>query len=341
MSLRLHKRGNVWHIQGKVYLGNDSITVRQTTNRHSKREAEEVKQRIHEEAMRQLKGGGQSSIPWSVACTNFVLADDRNKTDILHIEQLTRQFRNQPINTITTDDWKRYCLNYLKGCKPSYYNRVRAVISNVLGYSGIIVTANIKDRTNLYLPKRKVKQRRIMFLSYEQQEVLLDSYPWYLKSWAIALAYHGLRRQESRLLERHDIKMNERLIQIREAISKDGERFIPMHPRLHQALTDYPPTHPRFVFTNSRGQPYSADGMKQAHSTALANANARLTELGLPNIPHFTIHDWRHHWASQIMMQGGDVESLRELGGWSDLKMVQKYATISKEHKFNTLLKLR
>lgn len=46
----------------------------------------------------------------------------------------------------------------------------------------------------------------------------------------------------------------------------------------------------------------------------------------------FRIHDWRHHWASWFIMDGGDAPSLMALGGWKNPKMVQRYVKLSVEH---------
>jgi len=113
----------------------------------------------------------------------------------------------------------------------------------------------------------------------------------------------------------------------------EQNRFIPMHNRLREALIAEGFRHERFVFVNSKGQPYAKQGPHVAHNTALRKANEELKDTNVPTIPRFTIHDWRHHFASWYLMSGGDVESLRQIGGWSDLKMVQRYAAVSSQQK--------
>jgi integrase len=49
-------------------------------------------------------------------------------------------------------------------------------------------------------------------------------------------------------------------------------------------------------------------------------------------ISNFRWHDLRHTWASWHIQQGTPLNVLQELGGWSDPKMVRRYAHWSVEH---------
>jgi integrase len=46
----------------------------------------------------------------------------------------------------------------------------------------------------------------------------------------------------------------------------------------------------------------------------------------------FTWHGLRHTWASWHLMAGTPMHVLKELGGWSDMRMVLLYAHLSTEH---------
>jgi site-specific recombinase XerD len=94
------------------------------------------------------------------------------------------------------------------------------------------------------------------------------------------------------------------------------------------------------VFFNRVGKPYTdtrllavqgGNPLKSSHKAALRRAG----------IVNFTVHDWRHHWASHCVMAGIDLESLRQLGGWASLKMVQRYADVSAEHLRKSIDKLK
>jgi integrase len=93
------------------------------------------------------------------------------------------------------------------------------------------------------------------------------------------------------------------------------------------------------VFLNRLGEPYAdprahrlpgGSPIKKAHATACRRAG----------IHGFRVHDWRHHWACHCVMSGIDLETLRLEGGWASLRMVEKYATVSAEHRANEMRKL-
>ena len=64
------------------------------------------------------------------------------------------------------------------------------------------------------------------------------------------------------------------------------------------------------------------------HIDSRAWAKAR-REAGLPG---FRFHDLRHCWASWLLQAGVPVAALQEMGGWSDVRMVRRYAHLAPEH---------
>ncbi len=57
-------------------------------------------------------------------------------------------------------------------------------------------------------------------------------------------------------------------------------------------------------------------------------------------VPDFRFHDLRHTFASRLAMEGVDLLTIKELGGWKSLSMVQRYAHLSPSHRRTAIERL-
>jgi integrase len=107
------------------------------------------------------------------------------------------------------------------------------------------------------------------------------------------------------------------------SIAKNGDtRTVPLNSLLREALEKIMAENPgEYVFARRRGEPY------QSIRTIFATACRRA---GLAGV---TPHTLRHTFASRLAMDGVDLRTIQELGGWSKLEMVQRYAHLSPSHK--------
>ena len=62
--------------------------------------------------------------------------------------------------------------------------------------------------------------------------------------------------------------------------------------------------------------------------------------LGAAKIEDFRFHDLRHTFASRLAMEGVDLLTIKELGGWKSLLMVQRYAHLSPSHRRTAIERL-
>jgi integrase len=62
------------------------------------------------------------------------------------------------------------------------------------------------------------------------------------------------------------------------------------------------------------------------------NTKAWRSALVRVGIDDFRWHDLRHTWASWHVQAGTPLHVLQELGGWSDVRMVLRYAHLAPEH---------
>ena len=77
----------------------------------------------------------------------------------------------------------------------------------------------------------------------------------------------------------------------------------------------------QYVFCNKDGKPYGE--VRTSFFTACNKSG----------ITNFRFHDLRHTLASQLVMSGVDLNTVRELLGHKSLKMTLRYSHLSPDHK--------
>ncbi|MCP4393037.1 MAG: site-specific integrase [Alphaproteobacteria bacterium] len=193
------------------------------------------------------------------------------------------------------------------------------------------------------LPSIKYKNKRVRWLTIEQRDKLLNSYNKHAKAPITMLCFQGCRTQEALQLQWNDIDLKRKTIYF--AKTKNGEpRTIPMHKKVWWMLARMWIKRQKpfegHVFLSSRGKPYSdtretesqgGNPLAKAHNTACSKAG----------IKNFTPHDWRHHWASWCVMSGIDIETIRNMGGWKSLSMLERYAAVSTTHMEEAINKIK
>lgn len=78
---------------------------------------------------------------------------------------------------------------------------------------------------------------------------------------------------------------------------------------------------PYVFFDSGIGKPYK--DLKKSFSTACRKAI----------IKDFRFHDLRHTFASQLVMAGIDLTTIKELPGHKNIKMTLRYAHLAPSHK--------
>ena len=141
----------------------------------------------------------------------------------------------------------------------------------------------------------------------------------------VLLGLHtGVRlRSEGLSLTWQDVDLERGRLTVRGEVAKNGEpRTIPLSVPLREALTRLhaEATGLGAVFTTRQGR--ELRGVR----SVIWRAAERAKVLGVS--PHVL----RHTWATRFMQSGGDLSTLRRLGGWKRIEMVQRYAHSDDAH---------
>jgi integrase len=147
----------------------------------------------------------------------------------------------------------------------------------------------------------------------------------YLKPAVLLSLNTGLRRGELFSLKWPNVDFERKNLTVAGDTAKDGEtRHIPLNSEALAILRQWkqqPGVKSQWVFPGKDGAPFQ--NLRKSWLAVLEKAE----------IANFRWHDMRHHFASQLVMNGVDLNMVRELLGHSDYKMTLRYAHLAPKHK--------
>jgi integrase/recombinase XerD len=133
--------------------------------------------------------------------------------------------------------------------------------------------------------------------------------------------YTGIRRGELLGLRVPDVDLDRLELLVRPETSKSRlRRVVPISSRLCLVLKDYLNERARlrvqseYLITSLRGVPFTHDGLKH-----LVNHVRRLSGVT------FHVHQFRHTFAVNVLNQGADIATLKQLLGHRDVRMTSQY----------------
>lgn len=344
--LTLRKRGSsgVWYIRGQMSLGDRTINVPEFSTGTSD---EDAAQHLRAERERELRE--ELMFGPRVKLTRVTIADafdtylakpkPPNSSDVLRIEVM-REFIGAMPMADPKAAWRIFQDTRLRGHAPAGQDRYRSLLQACIN-----VWNERHDLQPIKIKAIPFDNQRIRFLSHAERDHLIACYARHVQPIATMFAFQGPRTQEALQLQWGMRGLDlERGTIFFERTKTGNPRTVAIHPRVEELIRPLwerrgKPTSGH-VFLSKRGQPYTdtrdlkvqgGNPLKTAHSNACMRAG----------IEGFTVHDWRHHWASHCVMAGVDLITLMRLGGWRSLRMVQRYAAVDTAHMNEAVQKLR
>ena len=171
----------------------------------------------------------------------------------------------------------------------------------------------------------KETRGRLRFLDYEEEDRLLQAASEPTKTIILVGIYAGLRvRSEALSLKKADIDLRRKVLTVQAAHAKNGEtKTVPISSELVE------PLRAQMKRSKSDGVFVKEDGVTPLKEIKAAfNAACRRA-----NLKGVTPHVSRHTFASRLVMNGADLRTVQELGGWKSMSMVERYSHLSDRHK--------
>lgn len=317
--MSIYKRGNTWYCDIEI---SGQPRIRRSLATKDKREA----QKRHDEikySQQQIKDAGKTLAD---ALTLWLLERPRNNREKSAIRVFLTKYPNRPLSQLNPHE----ILDATQDDNPSTYNRTISIIQTALNL------ANERGYTKpIKLIKRKPNTLKLRFLTHDEWSRLHKELPPHLKLLATFAVNTGLRQANVLNLQWSQIDQSNQLAWIASTDTKNKKPLgVPLNKNALEVLKECHGKHQTHVFTY-RGQPISS--IKKSWNNALVRANIdvvkRIDKEGKEYLTsEFRWHDLRHTWASWHIQNGTPLAALKELGGWSSMDMVLRYAHLSPTH---------
>lgn len=223
------------------------------------------------------------------------------------------------LQSVSTQQIDRFKAKRAGEVKPASVNRELGVLKRLLNVA--VEWGYLYESPAKVVKLLRVDNRRLRWLTVDKIDNLLAEAARHLRPIISVAVFSGLRRGEIFSLLWENIDLINRIIEVVD--SKNGDkRAIPMNATLFRTLNRLPRRiDSPFLFPGRDGGRLT--DIKNSFQTARENA-------GLEDV---RFHDLRHTFASQLVMAGADLMTVKELLGHKTIKMTERYSHLSPDHK--------
>jgi site-specific recombinase XerD len=301
-----------------------------------------------------------SYAPWAI---------ERRKTGQETVTMISRAFKsflNVPIDQITVakvEQWRTQEKRE-RGVKASSLNRELTALKASINWavSMDIIKENPMNKVKP-LPERD-SRKIVRYLTDEERERLMNALdereekmrqgrqshnewldereyekmPLYkhftdhLKPMILLSLATGIRQSTLFGLEWRDVNFTERILTLRDEIEKsDKTRHTFLNDTAYDVLSKWKEQSPK-TNANALVFPSPITGKRIDNCSGAWEALLKRAK-----IENFRWHDMRHDFASQLVMAGVDLNTVRELMGHADIKMTLRYAHLASENKLQAV----
>jgi len=252
-----------------------------------------------------------------------------HKDDARYGAMWTERFPGRTLEDVTPADLERVKTERLEHVSAATVNRELAFLKHVYNVA-------IRDGETERNPFARIKllrepSGRVRYLTDEEEPRLLEALATDEDRQRVLVLLHtGLRKSEFLGLRWRDVDFKAGVLTIPR--SKNGERrHVPMTSSVRAILAR---------------RPRSLDGAALVFPNSVGGHDRRWAEKTFPEaaraarIDNFRLHDTRHTFASRLAMEGVDLLTIKELGGWRSLSMVSRYAHLSPSHRRQAIERL-
>ena len=168
------------------------------------------------------------------------------------------------------------------------------------------------------LPEKSLFNR---YLTVDETLALIDACEPHLRPLIVTSIFTGLRWGDVRLLKWDEVDLENSVINLED--SKTDELCYPLPLPMMREIKKIPRNGSPFIFINvETGKPWQ--NLRKAFDRAKKKAGITRP---------FRVHDLRHSFASNLLMEGSDLKTVQELLGHRNISTTMRYAHFSLLHK--------
>jgi integrase len=310
---RSKKPGAVWWV--RFTIGGRETRVSSGTN--SRPAAEEFERRLRDQVWRERELG-EVIYTWEDAKARWLTEKahkrslERDREAFAALEGL---LGGKALGDIDGPSLREAQRGLCDGRQPGTVNRIMAVAVSTL-------SAAVKWGWLIHAPKVEslpVEKRAPSWITQEQFELLWRELPTHAQQIVRFAVAVGARSRNVFNLRWRDVDLQAKVFRVDWSEFK-GKRSVgfPLPPDALVVLEQQKGLHPEYVFTDQRGRA-PVGSIKTCWKKACKRAG----------IEGLRVHDLRHTWAAWHKLAGTPVAAIKELAGWSDVRLVDRYGHIN------------
>ena len=233
------------------------------------------------------------------------------------MRRLNNEFESSIFQGITTWQIEKWKSRRKEEVKPATVNRELSLLKHM--FTKGIEWGRVKDNPTKKVRLLKGEVKRVRFLMPEEISILLSNCADHLKPIVTVALHTGMRKGELLGLKWEQVNLEQGIITLTD--TKNNERRdVPMNETVKAELKGIERKGPQ-IFCNGDGQTFG--NVRRSFETALKKSG----------IEDFRFHDLRHTFASNLVMEGIDIMTVKELMGHKDLTMTLRYSHLAPNYK--------
>jgi integrase len=307
MSLRIHKRGKIWHYRGSVA----GRRLRGTTGATDKKIAQRIAAETENREWKRHLDGPEAHVTFAQAAIAYRGAEKSDR----FLDRIEDYWKDTPVREITSGAIKHSAMQLYPNVKGATRNR------QVIGPTQAIINfaAELGWCSRITAKKFPVESKTKEPASADWVTSFAAHASPHLGALCFFMFGTGSRIGEAVALTWADVDLGNRTAIIRQTKTR-SERTTHLPPPVLASLANIPSNRN----PNNRVFKYAwRDSTRQVWDNAIRRAG----------IKRLTPHSCRHGFATTMLRAGVDPKTVAKLGGWKDVGTVMRFYAHAMEDK--------